>query len=140
MPDTPVTVRLGSDKYRTQISARQHTLWADEPGELGGADTGVTPYELLLSAVGSCKAINARMYAERKGWKLDSVRVDLVHERPEGRGGSELIRAELTFEGDLDDEQRERLLAIAEKCPVQKTITGELSVAASLGGVQGSPG
>jgi len=133
MADAPVTVRLGSDKFRTRITARQHTVWADEPGELGGADTGVTPYELLLSAIGSCKAITARMYAERKGWTLDAVRVDLVHERPEGRGGPEVIRTELVFEGDLNDEQRERLLAIAEKCPVQKTITGDLTVEATLG-------
>lgn len=132
MSNAPVTVRLGNDKFRVQVDARQHTFFGDEPGELGGADTGVTPYEMLLGAIGSCKAITARMYAERKGWKLDAVRVQLEHERPEERGGPESIRVTLAFEGDLDQEQRERLLAIAEKCPVQKTVTGELHIQAAL--------
>ncbi|MEM9372985.1 MAG: OsmC family protein [Planctomycetota bacterium] len=132
MSDQPVTVRLGAEKFRNRITARQHSIYGDEPGSLGGADSGPTPYELLLAAVGSCKAITARMYAERKGWKLDAVDVELEHDRSEGRGGPEVIRVALRFEGDLDDEQRRRLLEIAEKCPVQKTITGELSVSAAL--------
>lgn len=127
-----VTVGLGPQAFATLVTARSHSLTADEPGELGGKDTGPTPYELLLSAVGSCKAITAKMYAQRKGWDLQTVKIELTHERPEGRGGPERITASFVFEGDLTDEQRERLLQIAEKCPVQKTITGELSVESSL--------
>ena len=133
MADTPLTVRIGTDAYATQVSARGHTVRADEPGELGGADTGPTPYELLLGAVGTCKVITAKMYADRKGWALTGARAELMHDRPQGRGGPEEIRVALVFEGDLTDEQRRRLLEIAEKCPVQKTITGELSVIASMG-------
>lgn len=132
MANASVTVRLGSEKFRTRVSARQHEFFGDEPGDLGGADTGATPYEILLGAIGSCKAITARMYAERKGWSLEAVRVELEHDRPEGRGGPEIVRVKLAFDGDLDDEQRDRLLAIAEKCPVQKTVTGDLSVEAEL--------
>lgn len=130
--DPVVSVSLGPQPYATLIHARSHMLAADEPGDLGGNDTGPTPYELLLASVGSCKAITAKMYAQRKGWALESVRVELRHERPEGRGGPERIGASFVFEGDLDDEQRERLLQIAEKCPVQKTITGGLSVESTL--------
>lgn len=128
----PVTVEINHLPYETKVIARNHALRADEPGDLGGHNTGPTPYELLLGAVGACKAITAKMYADRKGWPLTKVRVDLSHDRPHGRGGPELITAVLTFEGDLDDEQRERLLEIAEKCPVQKTITGDLSVQSSM--------
>ncbi len=132
MPNSPVTVRLGTENYRTRVEARHHQFFGDEPGELGGADTGVTPYEMLLGSIGSCKAITARMYAERKGWALNEVRIELEHDRPEGRGGPEVIRVRISFEGDLDDDQRDRLLAIAEKCPVQKTVTGDLAIEASL--------
>lgn len=123
-----VTVSIGHEHFATLVQARQHMLASDEPGAMGGKDTGATPYELLLAALGSCKVITAKMYADRKGWPLESVRIELSHHRPNGRNGPELIKAELRFEGDLTDEQRDRLLEIAEKCPVQKTISGELKV------------
>lgn len=129
---THASVRIGVEPYATAITARQHSLRGDEPGELGGKDTGPTPYELLLGALGTCKVMTAKMYADRKGWALTGARAELVHERPHGRGGPERIGVVFTFEGDLTDEQRRRLLEIAEKCPVQKTITGELSVEAIL--------
>jgi putative redox protein len=132
MNDPVVTVRVGTEPYTTRVTARQHTLTADEPGALGGRDAGPSPYELLLAAVGSCKAITVRMYADRKGWPLDAVHVTVSHHRPEGRNGPELLRASLRFEGELTDEQRRRLLEIAEKCPVQRTVTGELRSEAVL--------
>ncbi len=127
------TVRIGAAPYAVRVTARTHEIASDEPGTLGGADTGATPYELLLGAVGSCKAITAKMYADRKGWPLTGVRVELEHDRPHGRGGPERITARFHFEGDLTDEQRTRLLEIAEKCPVQKTVSGELSVESAMG-------
>lgn len=131
--DGIVTVRIGREAYAVESSARGHAWAGDEPGWLGGADTGPSPYEMLLSSLGACKAITAKMYADRKGWALEGVRVVLRHERPHGPRGPEVIHADLWFEGDLDDDQRARLLEIAEKCPVQKTITGELTVVASAG-------
>ncbi len=129
MSDIAVTtVTLGTQDFRTRVSSRTHEFFVDEPGDLDGGDTAQGPYETLLGALGACKAITARMYAKRKGWDLQEVRLDLVHSRPNGRGGPEQIDISLSFVGDLDDDQRQRLKEIANKCPVQKTITGELTV------------
>lgn len=134
MSDAAVQIHIGQQPYTTDATARNHTWRADEPADLGGVDTGPTPYELLLSALGACKAITAKMYADRKGWPLTDVRVALEHTRPNGRTGPEQIDVVLTFEGDLDDDQRNRLLEIADKCPVQKTITsGDLNLEVRLG-------
>jgi len=122
------TVEIGREPYTTSITTGNHTVTADEPGDLGGADKGPDPYGLLLSSLGACKAITVRMYADRKGWDLERVRLGLAHSRPEGRGGPERIDVSISFEGDLDDDQRAKLKEIAGKCPVEKTITGELAV------------
>lgn len=133
MSDQTITsVRLGKDDYRTQITSRQHEFFIDEPGALKGADTAQDPYETLLGALGACKAITAKMYAQRKGWALDEVRLDLIHSRPNGRGNPELIEISISFEGDLDDTQRARLKEITNACPVQKTIMGELIIESTL--------
>ena len=102
----------------------------DEPGELGGADSGPDPYGLLLSSLGACKAITAMMYARRKGWALDAMELDLSHERADGH---ETIDVTFRLIGDLDDAQRARIIEIAGKCPVEKTITGELKVRVNAG-------
>jgi len=122
------TVEIGREPYATTIKTGNHTITADEPGAMGGADTGPDPYGLLLSSIGACKAITVRMYADRKGWDLERVRLGLAHSRPEGRGGPERIDVSIAFDGDLDDEQRARLKEIAAKCPVEKTVTGELAI------------
>ena len=125
---TITTVTLGTEDYRTRVSARTHEFYIDEPGTLNGGDTAQDPYETLLGALGACKAITVRMYAQRKGWDLKSVRLDLAHSRPNGRGNPEQIDISISFEGDLDEDQRNRLKEIANACPVQKTILGELSI------------
>jgi len=122
------TVTIGTDDFRTTVKSRGHEFYLDEPGELGGKDTAPTPYELLLGSLGACKAITVRMYANRKGWDLQQVRLDLEHSRLNGRGNPEQIDISISFEGDLDEDQKNRLKEIANKCPVQKTITGELRV------------
>lgn len=129
MNDTTITtVRLGTDDYRTTVTARTHEFFVDEPGELKGGDTAQDPYETLLGSLGACKAITVRMYAQRKGWDLQEVRLDLAHSRPNGRGEPELIEISLSFVGDLDEDQRSRLKEIANKCPVQRTITSGLTI------------
>jgi putative redox protein len=133
-PDSITTVTIGREKYATTVVSSNHTFVADEPGELGGADTGPSPYDLLLASLGACKAITVRMYADRKGWDVEEIRLDLAHSRPEGRGGPERIDVSLSITGDLDDEQRARLKEIAGKCPVERTISGELSVHTFLEG------
>jgi len=129
---TTATVTLGTEHYRSQVVTGGHTYFVDEPVSMKGTDTAPDPYGMLLGSIGACKAITVRMYADRKGWPLESVRLDLEHSRPNGRGNPELIEISLSFTGDLSDEQRARLKEIANACPVQKTILGELAMESVL--------
>lgn len=128
-----VLVRTGGGFY-TEITAGKHTLVADEPSGVGGTDAGPTPYDYLLGALGSCTAMTLRMYADRKEWPLDSVTVRLSHGKiyaddcancETETGKIDRIEREIELEGDLDDAQREKLLEIADKCPVHRTLTSE---------------
>jgi putative redox protein len=119
------------------IEARGHTLSADEPVEAGGADSGPTPYELLLGALGACTAMTLRLYADRKGWPLEGVEVTLTHSRIHAEDCAECetregfldqIEKRLTLLGDLDSEQKQRLGEIAERCPVQRTLQREVVI------------
>lgn len=125
------TVRLGREGYRTDIRVRTHTIYADEPVDSGGTDTAPTPTEMLMGALGSCMAITARLYAERKGWPLEGVEIALDFERFAGKeyaaysGDAAFvheIRQQITLLGPLDDDQRERLLEIASRCPVHRIV------------------
>lgn len=125
------TVRLGREGYRTDIRVRTHTIHADEPVDSGGTDTAPTPTEMLMGALGSCMAITARLYAERKGWPLEGVEIALDFERFAGKeyaaynGDAAFvheIRQQITLLGPLDDDQRERLLEIASRCPVHRIV------------------
>ena len=130
-------VATTGEGLRTEIEAGGHVLVADEPENLGGADEGPNPYDLLLAALGGCTAMTLRMYADRKGWPLESVTVrlsqDRVHatdceecETEEGR--IDRIEREIELEGPLNEEQRRRLLEIADKCPVHRTMQTEALV------------
>lgn len=129
----PVSVEIGRDRYRTTINALGHALTGDEPGALGGTDAGPSPFGFLLSALGSCKAITCRMYADRKGYALESMRVGLSMDRRER--DETVIQAEIELSGDLTDEQRRRLLEIAGRCPVERTLTGQIRVENVLTGM-----
>jgi len=137
----PVVVVIGRDHYTTDVTTRGHALRADEPITSGGSDAGPTPYDLLLAALGSCTAITLRMYADRKGWPLERVEVTLRHDRLHARdceecetvaGMIDSIDREIALEGALDDDQRARLLAIADKCPVHRTLHSEIRIATRL--------
>jgi putative redox protein len=125
------------DGLCTEVTANGYALVADEPAGLGGTDAGPTPYDYLLAALGSCTAMTVRMYADRKGWPLKSVRVRMRHgkihakdcEECETKNGRiDRIELELELEGPLEEQQRLRLREIAEKCPVHRTLDSELLI------------
>lgn len=108
--------------YATNIKSNAHTYIVDEPTEFGGKYAGAAPGDHLCAALASCKAITLRMYAERKGWKVERiiVKVDLV--KDEAAGGNHKFLCGLSVTGELTDEQRKRLLDISKACPVQKLL------------------
>lgn len=119
--------RIGKDLYRTEIDMGAHSVTADEPRALGGQGVGPAPYDLLLASLGACTAITLRMYADRKGWPLESVEVALrLHGKEERR-----IDRKLTIVG-LDEGQRGRLADIAERTPVTLTLKGGIPIDTSL--------
>ena len=139
--DNRTVVRTGGDGFRTEILANGHPLIADEPESVGGTNTGPTPYELLTASLGACTSMTLRMYADRKGWPLDGVEVRLDHakvhcedcaEAEKGSSKIDRITREITLEGDLDDEQKRRLLEIADRCPVHRTLHSDIEVVTSL--------
>ena len=122
------TARIGRDKYRTEISVGGRDLVADEPPALGGQGTGFAPYDLLLASLGACTAITLRMYADRKGWPMETLEVGLrLHGVEEKR-----IARTLTITG-LDDDQKARLADIAERTPVTLTLKTGLPIDTRLG-------
>ncbi|MGB0524512.1 MAG: alpha/beta fold hydrolase [Flammeovirgaceae bacterium] len=140
-----VVVRIGDQGFTTDIKAGNHALTADEPADVGGNDFGPTPYDLLTSALGACTAMTLRMYADRKGWDLKEVRVHLEHGKVyyDDSGDTENqpkkidhIERVIDIEGNLDDQQRQRLLEIANKCPVHRTLHSEVIVDSKLSDVR----
>ncbi|MCC6213679.1 MAG: OsmC family protein [Polyangiaceae bacterium] len=123
-----------TSKLAQRVEARQHSLSADEPPELGGSDSGPSPYEYLLSALGACTSMTLRMYADMKQLPLERVTVRLRHEKVEVDGGGkrDRIDREIELEGRLDDAQRERLLEIANRCPVHRTLSSDLLIESRL--------
>lgn len=116
--------------YATQLVIGDHHAVADEPVDVGGGDTGPAPDEILLGALGACTAITLRMYAERKKWPLQGVEVQLAYaERGKDRN---VIQRTVYLRGPLDAEQRERLLQIANACPVHRILTGAVEVPTAL--------
>jgi putative redox protein len=114
----------GHGPYGQYITAGNHVIGADEPIELGGNNTGPYPYELLLSALGACTAMTIRMYAERRKLRLERVEVQLRHaQRANVQGGlADRFERVVTLTGELSTEERQKLIEIAEKCPVSQTL------------------
>jgi putative redox protein len=108
-----------------EITVGGHRLTADEPLSAGGTDTGPAPYDLLISALGACTSMTVSLYARRKQWPLDAVTVRLRHAKVHA---ADHIERDVELHGDLSDEQRARLLEIANKCPVHKTLTSQIEI------------
>ncbi|PWL30674.1 bifunctional alpha/beta hydrolase/OsmC family protein [uncultured Roseivirga sp.] len=125
---------------QTEIMANGHFILADEPKDVGGTNLGGTPYDLLVSSLGACTAMTIRMYAKHKKWPLDEVKVHLSREKRHSEDAEDLgehskievIDRYVELSGDLTEEQRERILEIADKCPVHKTLTNGLTVHTKL--------
>jgi uncharacterized OsmC-like protein len=122
---------------KQEITAGKHKLTADEPLDAGGSDEGPGPYDLLLAALGACTAMTLQMYARRKEWPLERVEVSLTHDRihaadcedcQTNEGKITRIERFISLTGDLSDAQKKRLLEIAQRCPVHKTLTSEVSI------------
>jgi len=122
-------VKTAEGRFGQHLTIGPHTLRADEPPENGGDDKGPSPHELVLLGLGACTSMTVKVYADRKGWPLEAVdvRVSGRHE-----DGVFLIERRLSFTGPLDAEQKARLLEIAGKCPVAKTLQGTIRIQSEL--------
>lgn len=124
---TKVTVRTGKENYRAVVMSDSHHFVADEPLVAGGKDLGPNPGELLSSALATCSAITMKMYAERKGWPLEEARVEVDFENFRKKGETVFFKS-VELKGNLDDEQRAKLLEIGGKCPIHRILAGDVQV------------
>ena len=137
MTATGVIVRGNAAGFAQEIQVGPHRLTADEPIEVGGKDTGPSPYDLLLAALGSCTSMTISLYARTKKWPLESVTVNLRHSKIHAvdcrdcetkEGKIDRIEREIHLVGKIEPEQQKRLLEIADKCPVHRTLESEIDI------------
>ena len=136
-----VIVRGSAEGFAQQIQVGSHQLLADEPESMGGTNTGPNPYDLLLAALGSCKAMTVGIYARRKQWPLEQITVSLRHSKIHAAdcaecetkaGKIDRIECDLQLTGSITAEQRSRLLEIANMCPVHRTLKAEIEIETQL--------
>ena len=136
-----VIVHGSAAGFAQEIAAGRHPLTADEPMSVGGTDTGPTPYDLLLAAIGACTSMTVAMYARRKGWPLEAVTIKLRHSRIHAADCEacettdariDQIERDIELTGVLSEDQRARLLEIANKCPVHRTLMSDIHIQTHL--------
>jgi len=138
-----VVARTELGGFRTEVSAEGHALVADEPASVGGTDTGASPYGLLGAALAACTSMTLQMYAKHKQWPLQAAEVRVSHKKIHAEDCEDCLGQEgtvdrfersISLEGDLDAEQRSKLLEMANRCPVHRSLTGEIKVGTKLAG------
>jgi len=137
-----VRVRGSAAGFSQEITAGRHRLVSDEPVAQGGTDTGPSPYDLLLAALGACTSMTIALYARRKGWPLTEVSVHLRHHRVHAQDCADcetndgtlldLIERDVSVVGELSQDQRARIMEIADRCPVHRTLTSEVKIQSRL--------
>ncbi|MFO7740542.1 MAG: alpha/beta fold hydrolase [Desulfatiglandaceae bacterium] len=142
LKDNRVVVRIGKKGLQTEIIANEHRLIADEPIAVGGANTGPTPYDYLVAALGACTSMTIRLYADRKQWPVEGVTVRLKHQKihaedceqceTKSNGKIDYIEREIELLGPLGEAQRARLMEIADRCPVHRTLRSEIAIGSRL--------
>jgi putative redox protein len=120
--DEAIAEDTGEGAFQARIRTAGVEILADEPVAVGGLGSGPTPYQLLASALAACTTMTIRLYATRKGWPVDRIRTAVGHGRDAGATPSDRFTRRIELDGDLDDEQRARLLEIADRCPVHRTL------------------
>ena len=129
---TTVYAHGGAEHYKTTLQTASNTIIADEPADNGGQNAGFAPFELLAAALAACTSITIRMYADRKGWPLADVNVEVGLEQSTGTAFS----VKIALKGGLTQEQRQRLLHIAKSCPVHKALSAPVTISTGLTGAE----
>jgi putative redox protein len=136
-----IHIHLSKENYKTVMTAGNHELISDEPAHLGGNDKGPDPYDYLLMSLGSCSVITMKMYADRKKWPVEDIYIELRHfkdhtedcvECDDPKARIDKVEKEIILKGDLTDEQKEKLLEISKKCPVHKTLLGDMEIHSTI--------
>ena len=132
-----VIVRGDAEGFTQKVQVGSHQLMTDEPVSYGGMDSGPSPYDLILAALGSCTSMTIGLYARKRSWPVDKITVSLWHSKIHAKdcddcetkeGRIDRIEMEIHLDGSLTDEQRAKLMEVAEKCPVHQTLTHEINI------------
>ncbi|MEI6091112.1 MAG: OsmC family protein [bacterium] len=124
-----IKAKIGKEHYITEIVAGNNMIISDEPVSEGGNGEGFSPFYLLAASLGSCTAITLRMYADKKGWDLESCEVNIAFDQ---ENGTSVFKKDILLIGDLNDEQKQRLLMIADKCFIHKILTNSIEINTGL--------
>ncbi|SMD17044.1 OsmC family protein [Pedobacter nyackensis] len=122
---------LDKSHYKTKVYSGGHFIYSDEPEDVGGTDEGMSPAALLLASLGSCTAITLRMYADRKNLNLDYVKIELEICKEEEMSAGTTIKRRIEFTGELTEDERKRLMVIADKCPIHKILSNPIKIETS---------
>ena len=130
MSESQITAitELDRSHYKTKVYSGGHFIYSDEPEDMGGTDEGMPPAALLLASLGSCTAITIRMYADRKKLDLESIKINLAICKEEEMSKETTISRKMEFTGNLTEEDRNRLLVIADKCPIHKILSNPIKI------------